>query len=120
MSCQLGLSGHSLKRQAKLEKFLYSKHVLKVYFKPSWKNPDFGSLPLPIFPVSVKNGHLRNIMISMPPHFYENDGIFIMEITFHFFFVLVHNFCKLPKSLASLRTKCEAYFGIIYTSLSGN
>ena len=38
--------------------FLESKHVLKVYFKPRRKNSDFGFLPLPAKPVSVKNCHL--------------------------------------------------------------
>ena len=39
---------------------LDSKHVLKVYFKPRKKNPEFGFLPVPILPVSVKIGHLNN------------------------------------------------------------
>jgi hypothetical protein len=37
------------------EKFLNSKHVLKVYFKPSRKNPDFGFLPLPSNLVRLTN-----------------------------------------------------------------
>ena len=35
-----------------------SKHVLKVYFKPSRKNPDFIFLPLPSKPVWLKNPYL--------------------------------------------------------------
>jgi hypothetical protein len=38
--------------------FLDSKHVLKVYFKPSRKNQDFSFLPLPSKLASMKNGHL--------------------------------------------------------------
>jgi hypothetical protein len=40
------------------EKFLDSKHVLKAYFKPSRKNPDFGFLPLPSMLVRLKNPYL--------------------------------------------------------------
>jgi hypothetical protein len=43
------------------KKFLDSKHVLKVYFKPSRKNPDFGFLPLPSKLVRLKNPYLRQI-----------------------------------------------------------
>ena len=39
--------------------FLDLKHVLKVYFKPSWKNQEFLFLPLPSKPVSMKNDHLK-------------------------------------------------------------
>ena len=38
--------------------FLDSKHVLKVYFKLSRKNPDFGFLPLPSEPVWLKTPYL--------------------------------------------------------------
>jgi hypothetical protein len=38
--------------------FLASKHVLKVYFKPSRKNQDFLFLPLPSKLASMKNGHI--------------------------------------------------------------
>ena len=38
--------------------FLDSKHVLKVYFKPSRKNQDFLFLPLQSKPRSMKNDHL--------------------------------------------------------------
>jgi hypothetical protein len=41
------------------EKFLDSKHVLKVYFKPSRKNLDFGFLPLPSKLVRLKNPYLK-------------------------------------------------------------
>jgi hypothetical protein len=41
------------------EKFLYSKHVLKAYFKPSKKNTDFGFLPLPSMLVRLKNPYLN-------------------------------------------------------------
>jgi hypothetical protein len=40
------------------EKFLDSKHVLKVYFKPSRKKINFVFLPLPILPVRLKILHL--------------------------------------------------------------
>jgi hypothetical protein len=40
------------------EKFLDSKHVLKVYFKPSRKNQDFGFLPLPSKLVRLTNPYL--------------------------------------------------------------
>ena len=40
------------------ENFLDSKHVLKIYFKPRRKNPDFGFLPDHILPVWLKIGHL--------------------------------------------------------------
>ena len=40
------------------EKFLDSKHVLKVYFKPSRKNKDFVFLPVPILPGWLKIPHL--------------------------------------------------------------
>ena len=40
------------------EKFLDSKHVLKVYFKPISKNKDFVFLPVPILPFWLKIGHL--------------------------------------------------------------
>jgi hypothetical protein len=40
------------------KKFLHSKHVLKVYFKPSRKNPDFGFIPLPSMLVQLKNPYL--------------------------------------------------------------
>ena len=39
--------------------FLDSKHVLKVYFKPSRKNQDFLILPRPSKLGSMKNDHLR-------------------------------------------------------------
>ena len=38
--------------------FLGSKHVLKVYFKLSKKNPDFGFLPLSSEPVWLKKPYL--------------------------------------------------------------
>ena len=41
------------------EKFLDSKHVLKVYFKPSREKKYFGFLPLPILPVWLKFLHLK-------------------------------------------------------------
>ena len=41
------------------EKFIDSKHVLKVYFKPSRKNQDFGFLPLPSKLVRLTNPYLR-------------------------------------------------------------
>ena len=44
------------------EMFLDSKHVLKVYFKPSRKNQDVFFLPLPLQPVSLANGHLNDLM----------------------------------------------------------
>jgi hypothetical protein len=40
--------------------FLDLKHVLKVYFKPSWKNPDFGFLPLPSVLVWLKKPYLTD------------------------------------------------------------
>ena len=40
------------------EKFLDSKHVLKVYFKSSRKNKDFVFLPVPILPGWLKILHL--------------------------------------------------------------
>ena len=40
------------------KKFLDSKHVLKVYFKPSRKNKIFLFLPLPSKLASLKNDHL--------------------------------------------------------------
>ena len=40
------------------EKFLDSKHVLKVYFKPSRKNKIFVFLPDPILPVWLRILHL--------------------------------------------------------------
>jgi hypothetical protein len=42
--------------------FLDSKHVLKVYFKPGRKNPDFGFLPLPSKPVWLKNPYLNDLV----------------------------------------------------------
>jgi hypothetical protein len=41
------------------KKFLDSKHVLKVYFKPGRKNQNFWFLPLPSKLASLKNDHLR-------------------------------------------------------------
>jgi hypothetical protein len=41
------------------EKFLDSKHVLKVYFKPSRENQDFGFLPLPSKLVRLTNPYLK-------------------------------------------------------------
>ena len=41
------------------EKFLDSKHVLKVYFKPSRKNKIFVFLPDPILPVWLRILHLK-------------------------------------------------------------
>jgi hypothetical protein len=40
--------------------FLDSKHVLKVYFKPSRKNKDFVFLPVPILPGWLKILHLKD------------------------------------------------------------
>ena len=40
------------------KKFLDSKHVLKVYFKPSRKNQNFWFLPLPSKLASLTNDHL--------------------------------------------------------------
>ena len=42
-----------------LKKNLCSKHVLKVYFKPSRKNQDFGFLPLPSKLVRLTNPYLN-------------------------------------------------------------
>ena len=39
--------------------FLDSKHVLKVYFKPSRKDKDFVFITVPILPVWVKIGYFR-------------------------------------------------------------
>jgi hypothetical protein len=47
------------------EKILDSKHVLKVYFKPSRKKKYFVFLPLPILPVRLKILHL-NIRYFFP------------------------------------------------------
>ena len=63
------------------EKFLDSKYVLKMYFKPSRKNENFVFLPDPILPVWLKILHLirsstygkRNIF-EIPPcgsHFFK-------------------------------------------------
>jgi hypothetical protein len=46
------------------EKFLDSKHVLKVYFKPSRKNKDFVLLPVPILPGWLKILHLKQQFLS--------------------------------------------------------
>ena len=35
------------------------------YFKPRRKNPDFGFLPDPILPLSVKIGHLQKTFLSL-------------------------------------------------------
>ena len=40
------------------ERFLDSKHGLKVYFKPSRNNQDFLFLPLPSKLASMRNDHL--------------------------------------------------------------
>ena len=40
--------------------FLCSKHVLKVYFKPSRKNSDFLFLPFPSEPLWLKIHHIKN------------------------------------------------------------
>jgi hypothetical protein len=42
--------------------FLASNLVLKMYFKPSRKNPDFGFLPLPSKPVWLKNPYLIGLL----------------------------------------------------------
>jgi hypothetical protein len=44
------------------EKFLDSKHVLKVYFKPIRKNQDFGFLPLPSKLVRLTNPYLSKLI----------------------------------------------------------
>ena len=44
--------------------FLDSNHVLKVYFNPSRKNPDFGFLPLPSEPVWLKTPYLNKIHLK--------------------------------------------------------
>ena len=44
--------------------FIASKHVLKVCFKPSRKNPDFLYLPLCSVLVFLKIHHLRNFQIG--------------------------------------------------------
>ena len=49
--------------------FLDSKHVLKVYFKPSRENPDFGFLPLPLMPVWLKNPYLKWTQLLKLPFF---------------------------------------------------
>ena len=43
--------------------FLDSLHVSNMKFKPSWKNPDFGFLPLPSKPVWLKNDHLNGLKL---------------------------------------------------------
>ena len=45
------------------EKFLDSKYVLKMYFKPSRKNENFVFLPDPILPVWLKILHLIELII---------------------------------------------------------
>ena len=47
------------------EKFLDSKHVLKVNFKPSRKNKDFVFLPVPILPGWLKILHLSRYVLSL-------------------------------------------------------
>ena len=44
--------------------FLDSKHVLKVYFKPSRKNQKFLFLPLPSLPVWLPTHYLRRGFVS--------------------------------------------------------
>ena len=45
--------------------FFDSKHVLKVYFKPSRKNPDFGFLPLPYVLVWLKKPYILKILVQI-------------------------------------------------------
>ena len=47
------------------ENLLDSKHVLKVFFKPSRKKKDFVFLPVPILPVWLKIGHLIGYQIKV-------------------------------------------------------
>jgi hypothetical protein len=54
------------------EKFLDSKHVLKVYFKPSRKNKDFVFLPVPILPGWLKVLHLIDTHWEFCPKFLSN------------------------------------------------
>ena len=48
------------------EKFLDSKHVLKVDFKPSRKNQDNLFSPLPLLPVFLAHGHSEDYIAEMP------------------------------------------------------
>ena len=50
------------------KKFLDSKHVLKVYFKPSRKKKYFSFLPLPILPVWLKFLHLSRLLGGLLGH----------------------------------------------------
>jgi hypothetical protein len=47
------------------EKFLDSKHVLKVNFKPSRKQKYFVLLPVPILPGRLKILHLKQLLYPM-------------------------------------------------------
>jgi hypothetical protein len=55
---KIGVPDFSAQDRISTKNFLDSKHVLKVYFKPSRINQDFLFLPLPSKPVSMKNYHL--------------------------------------------------------------
>jgi hypothetical protein len=56
---KIGVPDFSAQDRILTKNLLDSKNVLKVYCKLRLKNPNFGFLPLPTLPVSVKNGHLR-------------------------------------------------------------
>ena len=97
---------HALKTTTKLDrlknsvldlgkKFLDSKHVLKVYFKPSRKNSDFGFLPLPSEPDWLKNYHL--IYLLAPEWHFLSVGMsnFILKS----FCLLIKKVCNVTLSL---------------------
>jgi hypothetical protein len=58
------------------EKFLDSKHVLKVYFKPSRKNQNFGFLPLSSKLVRLTNPYL----MPKVPYSYEVNGKLVKRV----------------------------------------
>ena len=61
------LDGYLSSWQKSDKNFLDSKQTFKVYLKPRRKNSDFGFLPLPIMPVSLKIGHLIEILWNKYP-----------------------------------------------------
>ena len=61
------------------EKFLDSKYVLKVYFKPSRKKKYFVFLPLPILPVRLKILHLIEAYWRVQPQLWS-----LIELKWHF------------------------------------
>ena len=71
------------------EKFLDSKHVLKVYFKPSRKKKYFIFLAIPILPGRLKILHLTNKSKIMNNLKLPNRNAIIMISQFHRLFDLI-------------------------------